>query len=34
MMDPDGKNQRQITRFNNISTYPAASPDGSNITAV
>ncbi|MEO8596189.1 MAG: hypothetical protein ABI759_22915 [Candidatus Solibacter sp.] len=31
MMDPDGKNQRQITRFNNISTYPTASPDGSKI---
>jgi TolB protein len=31
MMDPDGKNQRQITRFNNISTYPAVSPDGSKI---
>ena len=26
MMDPDGKNQRQITRFNNISTYPTVSP--------
>jgi len=31
MMDPDGKNQRQITRFNNISTYPTVSPDGSKI---
>jgi TolB protein len=31
MMDPDGKNQRQITRFNNISTYPTASPDGSKV---
>ena len=30
-MDPDGKNQRQITRFNNISTYPTVSPDGSKI---
>ena len=31
VMDPDGKNQRQITRFNNISTYPTVSPDGSKI---
>ena len=31
MMDPDGKNQRQITHFNNISTYPTVSPDGSKI---
>src|ERR1035438_4436264 len=31
MMDPDGKNQRQITRFNNISTYPTVSPDGSKV---
>ncbi|MCU1232486.1 MAG: domain protein beta Propeller [Candidatus Solibacter sp.] len=31
MMDPDGKNQRQITRFNSISTYPNVSPDGSKI---
>jgi len=31
MMDPDGKNQRQITRFNNISTYPTISPDGSKV---
>jgi TolB protein len=30
-MDPDGKNQRQITRFNNISTYPMVSPDGSKV---
>ncbi len=30
-MDPDGKNQRQITRFNNISTYPTVSPDGSKV---
>jgi TolB protein len=30
-MDPDGKNQRQITRFNSISTYPNASPDGSKV---
>jgi len=31
MMDPDGKGQRQITRFSNISTYPTISPDGSKI---
>jgi TolB protein len=31
MMDPDGKNQRQITRFNSISTYPTPSPDGSKV---
>ncbi len=31
MMDPDGKNQRQISKFNNISTYPTVSPDGSKI---
>jgi len=31
VMDPDGKNQRQITRFNNISTYPNVSPDGTKI---
>lgn len=31
MMDPDGKNQRQITRFNNISTYPTVSPDGAKV---
>ena len=31
MMDPDGKNQRQVTRFSSISTYPTASPDGSKV---
>jgi TolB protein len=31
VMDPDGKNQRQITHFNSISTQPAVSPDGSKI---
>jgi TolB protein len=31
VMDPDGQNQRQISRFNNISTYPTVSPDGSKI---
>jgi TolB protein len=30
-MDPDGKNQRQVTRFNSISTYPNVSPDGTKI---
>jgi TolB protein len=30
-MDPDGKNQRQITHFNSISEFPAVSPDGSKI---
>jgi TolB protein len=28
VMDPDGQNQRQITRFNNITTFPSVSPDG------
>ena len=27
-MDPDGKNQKQITRFNSLSDFPAVSPDG------
>jgi TolB protein len=31
VMDPDGKNQRQITRFNSTSIQPTASPDGSKI---
>src|ERR1039457_2964847 len=31
MMDADGKNQRQISKFNNISTYPTVSPDGSKV---
>ncbi len=31
VMDPDGKNQRQITRFNNLSIQPSVSPDGSKI---
>jgi TolB protein len=30
-MDPDGSNQKQITRFNNISIEPAVSPDGTKI---
>jgi len=31
VMDPDGKNQRQITRFNSISIDPAVSPDGTKL---
>ena len=31
VMDFDGKNQRQITRFNSITQYPAVSPDGTKI---
>jgi TolB protein len=31
VMDPDGKNQRQITRFNSTSIQPTVSPDGSKI---
>jgi TolB protein len=31
MMDPDGGNQRQITRYNSISIQPAVSPDGTKI---
>jgi TolB protein len=30
-MDPDGKNQKQLTHFNDISDFPAISPDGSRI---
>ena len=30
-MDPDGGNQRQITRYNSLSIQPALSPDGSKI---
>jgi TolB protein len=30
-MDPDGKNQRQLTKFNSISTYATLSPDGSKV---
>ena len=30
-MDPDGKNQRQITHFNSTSIEPSVSPDGSKI---
>lgn len=31
VMDPDGKNQRQLTRFSSISTYATLSPDGSKV---
>jgi TolB protein len=31
MMDPDGKNQKQITHFNALSDFPAVSPDGGKI---
>ena len=31
MMDGDGGNQRQITHFNNISKFPAVSPDGTKV---
>jgi TolB protein len=31
VMDPDGKNQKQITHFNSISIEPAVSPDGTKI---
>jgi len=30
-MDPDGRNQRQITRFNSVAQFAAISPDGSKI---
>ena len=31
VMDPDGKNQRQLTRFNSTSIQPTVAPDGSKI---
>ncbi len=31
VMDPDGKNQRQITHFNSTSIEPSVSPDGTKI---
>ena len=30
-MDPDGRNQRQITHFNSLTIEPAVSPDGTKI---
>jgi len=32
VMDPDGKNQKQISRLRAISDFPAVSPDGSKIS--
>jgi TolB protein len=31
VMDPDGKNQKQITHFNALSDFPSVSPDGTKI---
>jgi TolB protein len=31
VMDPDGKNQRQLTRYNSITIQPTVSPDGAKI---
>ena len=31
VMDPDGKNQKQVTHFNALSDFPAVSPDGAKI---
>jgi len=31
VMDPDGKNQRQLTHFNSYSDFPSVSPDGTKI---
>jgi TolB protein len=31
VMDPDGKNQKQVTHFNNLSDFPAVSPDGAKV---
>ena len=31
VMDPDGKNPRQITHFNNLTIEPSVSPDGTKI---
>jgi len=31
VMDPDGKNQKQVTHFNSVSIEPAVSPDGARI---
>jgi len=31
VMDPDGSNQRQISRFNSLSIMPAVSPDGAKV---
>jgi TolB protein len=34
VMDPDGRNQRQITRFGSTSIQPSLSPDGSKVAFV
>jgi TolB protein len=31
VMDPDGSNQRQITKFNSLTLHPAISPDGTKL---
>jgi TolB protein len=31
VMDPDGKNQRQLTHFNSITTFPSASANGAKV---
>ena len=31
VMDPDGRNQKQITHFNALSDFPAVSPDGAKV---
>jgi TolB protein len=31
VMDPDGRNQKQLTHFNSLSDFPADSPDGGKI---
>ena len=31
VMDPDGRNQRQVTHFNALSNFPSVSPDGTKI---
>ncbi|MFB3828019.1 MAG: translocation protein TolB [Bryobacteraceae bacterium] len=33
-MDPDGSNQKQITRFNSLTIQPAVAPDGSKVACV
>jgi len=33
-MDPDGSNQKQVTRFNSLTLQPAVSPDGSKLACL
>src|SRR5574340_593457 len=33
-MDPDGSNQKQVTRFNSLTIQPAVAPDGSRVACV